>query len=346
VARAVLFSLSFILIAIPLADAQQQSGTGERTSDQRERPQVRYGSRALKTATIHWQDVPLRDAVGRIRRLFDEEVFVDRRLDPNTRITLDATATGAGQAVAEIAAKHGWGSSRVGDVTYLGPTNAARYLSRAVSARNADVAKLPPRERREFEPERKLDWPRLAEPRELVAKVIESANWRVESAELIPHDLWATGQLSDLTLTERLTLLLIGFDLTFELQPAERTVRIVPQGNLRLLAAAGKQQPETPRETPSPAPPNKVEGSTKQVYSLRVEDKPVGAVTRELARRLNWRVEFDEAAIRGAGRSLDARISFTVEEVGPDELLHAVLAPAGLTFRRNGERIIVMPREP
>jgi hypothetical protein len=343
VARAVLFSLICVVVAISAADAQQRSGTGART-EQRERPRIRYGSRVLKTATIHWQDVPLRDAVARIRRLFNEEVFVDRRIDPNTRITLDMTATGAGQAVTEIAAKHGWGPGRIGGMTYLGPTNAARTLGIVVNTRKADVAKLPPRERREFERELKLDWPRLTEPRELVAKAIESANWRVEDVELIPHDLWAAGQVSDLTLTERLTLLLIGFDLTFELQPSERTVRIVPLGDLRPLAAAGKQKQDAPKETSSTTAPN-VEGPTKQVYSLRVEDKPVGAVTRELARRLNWRVEFDEAAIRAAGGSLDTRVSFAVEEVGPDELLQAVLEPAGLTFRRDGERIIVTPRE-
>jgi hypothetical protein len=80
------------------------------------------------------------------------------------------------------------------------------------------------------------------------------------------------------------------------------------------------------------------------VYSLRVAEKPVGPVTRELARRLNWQVEFDEAAIEAAGLSLDARVSFAVENVDQDELLHALLRPAGLTFRREGEVIKIVPR--
>jgi hypothetical protein len=86
------------------------------------------------------------------------------------------------------------------------------------------------------------------------------------------------------------------------------------------------------------------DAKTKQVYSLRVAEKPVGAVLRELARRLNWQVEIDEAAISEAGRSLDERVSFAVENVEQEELLHALLRPAGLTFRRDGERIKIVPR--
>jgi hypothetical protein len=87
-------------------------------------------------------------------------------------------------------------------------------------------------------------------------------------------------------------------------------------------------------------------GETKQIYSLRVEAKPVGAVVSELGRRLNWHMEFDSAAIKAAGLSLDKRVSFAVEDVEQEELLEAVLGPAGLTFRREGARIIIVPALP
>ena len=81
------------------------------------------------------------------------------------------------------------------------------------------------------------------------------------------------------------------------------------------------------------------------IYSLRVAEKPVGAVLRELAKRLHWQLEIDEAAIRAAGKSLDKRVSFAVDNVEQDALLDALLQPAGLTFRREGERIKIVPRE-
>jgi hypothetical protein len=52
----------------------------------------------------------------------------------------------------------------------------------------------------------------------------------------------------------------------------------------------------------------------------------------------------DEAAIRRSGRSLDRRVSFAVENVELDELLEALLQPAGLAFERDGTRVRIGPR--
>jgi hypothetical protein len=50
----------------------------------------------------------------------------------------------------------------------------------------------------------------------------------VAAIELIPHDLWASVDLPALSLSDRLTLVLAGFDLTFSLEDDGATVRIVP----------------------------------------------------------------------------------------------------------------------
>jgi hypothetical protein len=68
-------------------------------------------------------------------------------------------------------------------------------------------------------------------------------------------------------------------------------------------------------------------------------------VLQELGRRLNWPIEIDERAIGAAGRSVDERVSFAVENATQEELLEALLRPAGLSFRRDGERIRVVPRD-
>jgi len=325
---------AFSLPAWDAADAQEQpaaSVAGERAS-----------TRGVQTATIHWQGVPLRDALERLRKVFDTSTFVDRRVDPNTRVSLDIEASDLEQVLEQLAAEHGWGIGRLGNVVYLGPAHATRQLGAAAEARADAISKLSRSQRATFSRKRAVDWPRLATPRAIVTELIEKNDWRVASAERIPHDLWAAGTLEELTFADQLTLLLIGFDLTYEVQPAERTIEIVA-----LDKAAGIEHADF-APTP-PTPPKRraqvaAEANTKQVYSLRVEEKPVGAVARELAKRLQWQIEFDEEAILAAGLSLDARVSFTVENVEQEELLDAVLRPAGLTFRRNGERITVVPR--
>lgn len=278
-----------------------------------------------------------------MRQLYGENFFVDRRIDPATRITIDMTATGAEPAAAAIAAKHRWSTTRVGDVVYLGPADAASIVKALRDARRGDVAKLPPQQRALFQRKQSIQWPRLTEPRELIQKLVERTGWRVVDDERIPHDLWPAGELKSMTLADQLTLLLIGFNLTFEMDAADQVVRVVELKNpARLAASAPSTRP--PRTDPAPAARNP-ESATKQVYTLRVAEKRVGPVLQELSRRLGWKIEYDDDAIRAADLSLDTRVSFTVENADQDQLLNALLHPAGLTHRHDGDRIIIAPRE-
>ncbi len=56
----------------------------------------------------------------------------------------------------------------------------------------------------------------------------------------------------------------------------------------------------------------------------------VGDLIRTLGRRLNLDVQFDDAAIQSAGRSLSTEVKVNVKNATEDELLHDVLsAPPG-----------------
>jgi hypothetical protein len=328
-----------VAVFVLMLAAGLQTAHGQVPSSNRDGSSGRVSPRSVRTAAIHWLDVPLRDAISRLEKLFGQSTFLDRRIDPTVRVNFTRAVSSSEQALSRVAAEHDWSVRPVGDVVYLGPADAGSQLGGVIATRKADVAKLPPSQRSIFTRKRTLNWPRLAKPRALMTELVEKNGWRVEKAERIPHDLWSAGELNGLTLTEQLAVLLIGFDLTYEIRSASSTIEIV-QLDTTTLDAQAEEPPNRPRVTSSQ--PSKA--NTKQVYSLRVTVKPVGAVMRELARRLNWEIEFDEAAIQAAGRSLDARVSFAVENVEQDELLDAVLQPAGLTFQRNGEVIRVVPR--
>jgi hypothetical protein len=318
------------LAGLPISQAQRDAAKREARGAQ--------GRGPVQTATIHWQDVPLRDALGRLTRLFDEASFLDRRIDPTSQVNLDMSGSSAEQVLTRIAAEHDWGSSRVGDVVYLGPANAARQLNGVLKARREDVARLPQSQRAVFARKRPLHWSRLAEPRAVVTEMAKKNGWQLANAERIPHDLWAAGQLSGLTLAEQLAMLLIGFNLTYEIRSETRTIEIVDLDQ-SIFTGRVKDVPKLAAPMPESS-----DGNTKQVYSLRVAQQPVGDVIRALGQRLNWQIEFDEAGIQTAGLSLGARVSIGVENVEQDELLDAVLRPAGLTYRREGDAIKVVPR--
>ena len=73
--------------------------------------------------------------MARLRPLFDQTVFVDRRVDPEARVTLDIEASSAEQVLHALASEHQFGVGRLGRVIYLGPAAAATQLQPTGDAR-------------------------------------------------------------------------------------------------------------------------------------------------------------------------------------------------------------------
>ena len=335
--------------------------------------------RAARTASIHWDQVPLGEGLQRIAANYSAAILLDRRVDPTTRLTLDTQDADVIETVQQAAAAAGLGMTQVGTLYYVGPPQTTDGLRTLAALRGEEIARVPSG-RAEVVVKRSLVWPRLVEPRALVANVVTQRGWQIVGGEKIPYDLWPAGSLPAMTLAEQLTVLLSGFELTFRVGPANKTIEILPIAeplplisrryplrypaadaerlqqqfpNLRLQvqgdAAAVEARledheelaewlagPQSRAAVRPPAAPG------RQVYTLRVEEQPVRAVLNTLVQRLKWQVNFDETALNAAGLSLDKRVSFDVKDASQEELLRAVLRPAGLDFRREGERIEIV----
>ncbi len=373
-ARAHLFGAAVILAYFLLCCAATQA-------------QRQTSSVSAQTATIHWERVPLSDAVSRIGGVFKQSIFVDRRADRSRRVSLNADAASLDDILQAIAAETSGaptrlGYSRLGALVYLGPREAAEQLRTVAAVREREAGRLPAAMRGALLRKESVTWPRLTEPRLLITALLERTGWRVSQSERIPHDLWPAGSLPELTLAEQLTVLLIGFDLSFKLDGGSRTIEIVPltpvtiSRRYRTVGNASEQVTELNQQLPTAAA--RVEGNslrldgriedherlaellqrstertdrnrprrpTKKVYTLRVEEQPVGKVLNELAARLQWQLDIDEAAIRAAGLTLETRVSFSVENSDEDELLESLLSPAGLDYRRVGGQLKITPHQ-
>jgi hypothetical protein len=199
---------------------------------------------------------------------------------------------------------------------------------------------LPPDLRRLTTTRQAVNWPRLGEPRTLIHALVEQRGWRLANPDVIPHDLWAAGKLPQLALTDDLSLLLFGFDLTFEFVPEGRQIRIVPikPDSLRPITSAGTK-------TTTSAPPKKnSRQNLKHVYTLRVQEQPVRAILAQLSKRLGWAIRIDEDAIQKAGKSLDTRVSFSVQNADQEQLLEAILKPARLDYQIEGDQVRIIPQ--
>lgn len=291
------------------------------------------------TATIHWQRVPLRETVLRLNDLFGDVVFVDRRIDPNRRVTLDRESSSAKEIAEAISTSLDLDAAEVGKVIYLAPKGTGAKLQAVAAAHRKEALQLPPDLRRLTTTRQTVAWPRLGEPRALVSTLVEQRGWHLANPDAIPHDLWAAGKLPSLPLADDLSLLLFGFDLTFEFVPDGRQIRIVPikPGGLAPVSSAGSK-------TTATSPPRKAsQQNVKHVYTLRVQEQPVRAILAQLSKRLGWAIQIDEDAIQKAGKSLDTRVSFAVQNADQQHLLDAILKPAQLDYQIEGDQIRIIP---
>jgi hypothetical protein len=79
----------------------------------------------------------------------------------------------------------------------------------------------------------------------------------------------------------------------------------------------------------------------EQRFTLRIANKPVGAVLDQLSAQLQLEVSWDPVLANVAPPVRETLISCEVREVDLDGLLSAVLTPASLTFARDGATVTI-----
>lgn len=322
-----------------------------------------------------------RTAAEELGKLHSVAVLIDRRIDPGNRVDLTIDQTSLAEAFEKLAAKQKLSFGMVGPVAYFGPPGAASRL-RTLAAIHLDELKTAPEAvRRHLLQTRPMAWKDFATPRELLAELAKQGNLKVDGLDRVPHDLWAAADLPPLPLLDRLLLVSMQFELDFRIgndgvihlvaapeKPAlvrqydagrdaaatiERFAALAPGAEIK--EAGGKievrgslddhQRLAAPPQTPKhPATPAKGGPAKVKIDKLTVQNKPLGPVLEQLGARLNLDLEIDKQAIADAGISLNQLVSVDVKNVSVDELLRQLLRATGLTFRREGDTVVIEPK--
>ena len=217
VAFTCLAAILFAALAALQADAAAPWATGPEFQKQLSRP-----------TDIVWAGNPLRQAVGRLAREKRTAMLLDRRVDPEQKIDAQFSDVPLRAALQQIAESRGLGISILGSVVYVGPAEAASRLRTLAALRADDARRLPSAAARKFQQAKPMRWDDLAEPRGCSAALAEENGLELAGLDLVPHDLWAAADLPPLSLTDRLTLLAVQFDLTFAVQSDGTGLRLVP----------------------------------------------------------------------------------------------------------------------
>lgn len=319
--------------------------------------------------SITWKDNPLGDGLKSIAATHKVAIHLDRRVDFTRLVTYSARDLPMLELVQKVAAETGNDAIVFGDLIYVGPPAAVARVGAIAKSRTEEMRKLPTARQRELLTSQSLAWPRLATPKDVLRTIAVNHKLRVVGAD-IPHDLWAAEELPPMTAAESLTLLLIGFDLTFELSPDGSAIRLAPLPDAAPFAKTYKVTPAQQKSIEdfvaaiegasskavrggvevtansqthlaieralAPRTGGPSEGSSK-LYTLSVEQQPALAVLNAVAKQMGAVVEAtEEAKTKGA-----ARISFDVTDVSRDELIHAILDPVELEFEWRKATLLV-----
>ena len=332
---------------------------------------------------------PLRDSLEHLSEAYQVAIFLDRRIDPSQLFELQVTDVSLEKSLATLAAQQDLGLSQVGSTMYFGPAEATKDIRTLAALARDEVNQVPKARKAALLKAEPLAWKELSAPRALIEQTAKSAGLKLVGLERVPLDLWPACSWPPMNVTDRLTLLAIGFDLQVRISKAGDTAALVPRvsparivksypagakpedigkklaeylpeaefktsdGKLFVRArwedhlqvqAALRGQPLT-RTTATKEGATDLGKTGIRVYTLSVQNKPLRPVLETLAKQMNLVLKMDDAALKSAGVEPTQLISFQVKGAQRDELWQAALLPIGLSFKIEGDTILVTPTQ-
>lgn len=290
-------------------------------------------------------------------------MFLDRRVDPNQLVSIDAHGISLSDALKLLANSVQLGVGTIGSVGYFGPPATVARLEVFSELRQRDAIASGQKAWLKTSPS---GWDDLAEPRELAKEIASAAGARINNPEAIPHDVWAAWSGPALSHLNRLTLVLAGFDLTFELRGNGNEVEIVPAPDqltfertyevvgttasvsaelrrllpeIKVQASGGKSLRVTATAEQHAKVAELLAGKktttttvvvpSEKEYTLNAKDQVVGAMVQALAKDRGLKVQASESIID----KLKQRRSVEFEKVSFEAALKKVLDPVGIKYK-------------
>ena len=328
-----------------------------------------------------WQDTPVKTALASFSGARKVAVIIDRRIDPGQLVNVELRNATGGEVLARVAEERDLGLCFFGPVAYFGPRSTTDRIRTVGELRREDLRGLPAAVARKFLASKRAAWADLATPRDLLLELSRENRFEISGLDRIPHDLWAAADLPVLSVSDRLTLILTQFDLTFGVADDGSLVTLVPMperpvmvrdypggrrpgelaGNWAQLVPESRfkvrdgrvyvqgrledhEQIEASLRPPERKPRDLAPSNLDQMrLTITAPNQPLEHVLKQFAAQLKLELKLDRAAFETAGLSPDQLVSFSVEDATFGQLMDAIVGPAGCTWRREGNVLEVRP---
>lgn len=305
---------------------------------------------------------PIGESLAALSRATAVAMLLDRRVDPNQLVRIDAHGISLSNELQRLSQSLQLGVGTIGPVHYFGPPASAARFEGLSELRRRDATSSGHKAWLRTAPS---GWDDLTEPRELAQNIAQAAGAKIVNPDIIPHDVWAAWSGPPLSHVDRLTLVLAGFDLTFELRGNGTEVEIVPapdqltfERTYEVTDSVAKVSAELKRLLPD----IKVQASGKairvtataeqhaqvadlltgkrtttktvvvpgeKVYTFKAENQLIGAMVQTLAKERGLKVQAAESIIE----KLKQRGTVEVEKASFEAALKKVLDPVGIKYK-------------
>ncbi|MDC0261773.1 hypothetical protein OAK47_00985 [Planctomycetaceae bacterium] len=327
----------------------------------------------------------LRETLRQIEQAYHLASFRDRRIDPEQTVELAKSNGDVRKLLTSIGEAVDCRVSFTGQLVYVGPESNTRLLRSLIAQRTLEIRRMI-RDRpnsRLMVPQAFL-WPVLSQPRELVIQVAANAQFTINNPELIEHDVWSAGTIPEATVPEILSILLLGFDLTFEISEDRKSITLVPiptevdlYNSEVYTLKSGEKSDKWQRVAPAAeisASGQRVTVSglvedheairdlrsgkreldateaiallplSKRRFTLTLKDAPAAAVLKELEKS-GIQFAWDPQKFASAKIDFNNHVMIDVQEVTAEEFFQALLEPLGIEFDVSGVTVTMRPKE-
>lgn len=179
--------------------------------------------------TLAWHGQSLGAALDRLVETQQTPLWIDRRVDTSAVVDLQASNEPVRSVLNRLAAQQRHlAAVPFRSVVYFGPRQTAEELATLSILAHESLSKAPAAVRAKWLQATAWSFPRLSQPRALVDGLARSVGASVSDEQRVPLDLWTARSLPPLAVVDRVVLVLAGFDLTAEISPDGKRLRVTP----------------------------------------------------------------------------------------------------------------------
>ncbi len=332
-----------------------------------------------KQITATWDGVPLGEVAQRLTNNTDVAIWIDRRVDHTKPVQLSVNAMPLSQVLDNVAELEQLEARRIGPLLYISTEQRIARLRIAIAASR----QLALTSYRELAEKQDWKWNRFTTPTELIDQILNDSELQASGIELVPHDLLAARSMANVSRADLLTLLLFGFDLTWnksdtkllsierlaDTSTVDRRYSLDDRHREKMLVAA-KVLGENAQRRGSDlwirasmaehesfafasgllstsvitSRPRPAADMKDRRFTLRVRDQPASFVIEQLATQLGAKVDKSRLDTKADIDTFADRISFDLKTATIDELLSEIASQAGVTIERRGTTWNIAPR--